>query len=535
MTIQVTNPILPGFNPDPSICRVGDDYYIATSTFEWYPGVQISHSRDLKNWQIVSRPLNRPSQLNMLGNPDSCGVWAPCLSYADGQFWLIYTDVKRQNGSFKDAHNYLVTCNTIDGEWSDPIYLNSSGFDPSLFHEDDGSKWLVNMIWDYRPNHNRFGGILLQQYDPQEKKLIGPIRNIYGGTSLGLVEGPHLYKRNGYYYLFVAEGGTEYNHAETVARADNLFGPYETIPGDHLLTSRLHPEAELQRAGHASIVTTPEGHDILVHLCGRPIKNKKVCILGRETAIQNLVWKDDWPQLSHGSQVPLKVVDLPIEQELPFPSAPARINFDQPTLDIRWQWLRTPYPQNFISLTDRSGYLRLKGQESVGSVFNQSLLAIRQTDFHFQAQTQLEFNPTDFQQQAGLICYYNTHKYHYLYISYDETQGRHLGIMSCMAAMDWQSEFPESQMLKQIPIPQTGPLSLRATMENDTLLFSWSADEKHWHQIDVVLDSSILSDEAGLGAGSNFTGAFVGLSCQDLSGQKRHADFKYFEYLGFDQ
>ncbi len=171
---RIRNPILPGFNPDPSIVRVGDDYYIATSTFEWFPGVQIHHSRDLVHWRLLTRPLTRPSQLNMLGDPDSCGVWAPCLTHADGLFHLIYTDVKRYGrtsqagaagASLRDFHNYLVTSPAIDGEWSDPIYLNSSGFDPSLFHDDDGRKYLVNMLWDHRPGpeslrRDRAAGIL---------------------------------------------------------------------------------------------------------------------------------------------------------------------------------------------------------------------------------------------------------------------------------------------------------------------------------------------------------------------------------------
>ena len=161
---MIRNPILPGFNPDPSICRVGGDYYIATSTFEWYPGVQIHHSKDLVNWTLIGRPLTRASQLDMRGNPDSCGIWAPCLSHADGLFWLVYTDVKRYDGNFKDTHNYIVTARDIAGPWSEPFYANSSGFDPSLFHDDDGRKYLVNMLWDWRPGHNRFGGIVLQEY-----------------------------------------------------------------------------------------------------------------------------------------------------------------------------------------------------------------------------------------------------------------------------------------------------------------------------------------------------------------------------------
>jgi xylan 1,4-beta-xylosidase len=252
----IQNPILRGFNPDPSIVRVGDDYYIATSTFEWYPGVQIHHSRDLINWQLITRPLNRPSQLNMLGDPDSCGIWAPCLTYHEGLFYLIYTDVKRYGrsipagsavASLRDMHNYLVTCETIDGEWSEPIFLNSSGFDPSLFHDDDGRKYLVNMLWDHRPSHNRFAGIQLQEYSHKERRLIGQREVIFKGTSIGFTEGPHLYKRNGFYYLLTAEGGTGWGHAVTLARSQFVNGPYELHPDNYILTSRNRPEAELQR------------------------------------------------------------------------------------------------------------------------------------------------------------------------------------------------------------------------------------------------------------------------------------------------
>ena len=185
--MKIINPILKGFNPDPSICRVGEDYYIATSTFEWFPGVQIHHSKDLKNWQLIKHPVERESQINMRGNSDSGGVWAPALSYSDGKFWLIYSNVKVVEGDvFKDVNNYLITCDTIDGEWSDPIYLNSSGFDPSLFHDEDGKKYLVNMVWDYRSYNHRFYGISLQEYDHKKQKLIGDSKIIFKGTEWGL-------------------------------------------------------------------------------------------------------------------------------------------------------------------------------------------------------------------------------------------------------------------------------------------------------------------------------------------------------------
>lgn len=243
----IHNPILRGFHPDPSICRAGDDYYIATSTFEWFPGVRIHHSRDLVNWRPLTYALTRNSQLNMEGDPDSGGIWAPCLTYDNGLFYLIYTDVKSRQGAFKDTPNYLVTAENIEGPWSEPVYLNSSGFDPSLFHDEDGRKWLVNMLWDHRTGRNSFAGIVLQEYSAEEQRLVGPVTNIYKGTELALTEGPHLYRKDGWYYLITAEGGTQYDHAVTVARAKQIEGPYETAPVNPLLTSAGHPELVLQK------------------------------------------------------------------------------------------------------------------------------------------------------------------------------------------------------------------------------------------------------------------------------------------------
>ena len=156
---MIQNPILPGFHPDPAILRVGQDYYLATSTFEWWPGVRIHHSRDLVHWRHCTYPLTRTTQFDLRGNPDSCGIWAPCLSYAHGQFWLLYTNVRTLAGAYKDTPNYLITAPTIEGPWSDPVYLNSSGFDPSLFHDDDGRSYVVNMEWSHRAGRSPFSGL----------------------------------------------------------------------------------------------------------------------------------------------------------------------------------------------------------------------------------------------------------------------------------------------------------------------------------------------------------------------------------------
>jgi len=539
MTIR--NPILRGFNPDPSIVRVGDDYYIATSTFEWFPGVQIHHSRDLVHWHLLTRPLNRASQLNMLGDPDSCGIWAPCLSYADGLFWLIYTDVKRfgrasvagaSGASMRDFHNYLVTSPRIDGDWSDPAYLNSSGFDPSLFHDDDGRKYLVNMLWDHRPGNNRFAGIVLQEYSVKERKLIGERKNIFQGTELGFTEAPHLYKRNGWYYLLTAEGGTGWGHVVTMARSRNISGPYELHPDTYIMSARHRPDAELQRAGHASLVETRNGETYMAYLAGRPLRNRGRCTLGRETAIQKMVWdEDDWLRTLDGEGVPTIETPAPGLPVHEFPSALVREDFNSPQLPIDFQWLRTPWPEEIFSLTARPCFLRLFGRETIGSSFRQSLVARRQQSHCFSAATVVEFEPDHFQQLAGLVCYYNSTKYHYLYLSRDETVGKYLRVMSCAPDALQADAFTPS-----IPIPPGRPVHLRVEVDYERLHFAYRAEgpDNDWRWLPQQFDASILSDECSAPGRPNFTGAFIGMACQDLAGTGKHADFDFFEYAERD-
>lgn len=255
--MNITNPILLGFQPDASILRVGDDYYIATSTFEWFPGVVIHHSRDLVHWRPLTRPLDRLSQLDLLGAPSSGGIWAPALSYDNGTFYLCVTDVKARRGVYKDLHNYLVTAPSITSPWSDPIYLNSSGFDHFLFHDTDGRKWLFNMQWDFRKEKSRFAGILMQEYSEAERRLVGPI-----------------------------------------------------------LTTAGHPDHPLQKAGHGYLVETQHGEWYMVHICSRQLPDGSgLSPLGRETAIQKVVWTEDgWLRLASGGRLP--------ELEVPAPDLP---------------------------------------------------------------------------------------------------------------------------------------------------------------------------------------------------------------------
>lgn len=535
MRRTIKNPILTGFNPDPSIVRVGEDFYIATSTFEWYPGVQIHHSRDLTHWRLLTRPLSRASQLDMAGDPDSCGIWAPCLSYADGRFYLIYTDVKRygrttQRGSSgsspRDMHNYLVTSPGIEGPWSDPVYLHSAGFDPSLFHDEDGRKYLLNMVWDFRPGHNRFSGIALREFSFERRQLIGDSCIIFKGTSIGFTEGPHLYKRHGYYYLITAEGGTGWGHAVTMARSRTLTGPYEVHPDGYLLTARDRPDIELQRAGHADLVETQNGDTYLVHLCGRPLRNRGRCVLGRETAIQRMVWSaDGWLRTEDGSGLPQSQIAAPSLPVQKFPESPEREDFNQTVLPIDFQWLRSPFPEKIFSLAARPGYLRLYGRESLGSLFLQSLVARRQQAHCVSAATVVDFEPRHFQQMAGLICYYNGSKYHYLCISHDEGLGKYIRVQSCNPDLPQPDLFGEP-----IAIPRGIPVHLRVEVDQERLYFAFRLEGDSWRWLPGPLDAAILSDEAGPAGSPSFTGAFVGMCCQDLSGAGSAADFDSFYY-----
>jgi len=298
----------------------------------------------------------------MRGEPDSCGVWAPCLSFADGIFWLCYTVVKRFDGNFKDTHNYLTTCQRIDGHWTDPVYLNSSGFDPSLFHDDDGRKWVTNAVWDHRPDRSFFYGIVLQEYSSEKRSLTGKRKHIFSGTELDCTEAPHLYKSDACYYLITAEGGTGYGHAVTMARSTTVDGDYTADPSGPVLTTRDDPDWPLQRNGHADFVETQDGSLFLVHLCGRPLEGTRRCPLGRETAIQRLRKTDDgWFRLENGGHLP----ELAIEPPVLAPGGAVELlthdSFESPELDSVYQWLRTPYPESFCSLQDNPDHLRLYG------------------------------------------------------------------------------------------------------------------------------------------------------------------------------
>ncbi|AWB45498.1 glycoside hydrolase 43 family protein [Paenibacillus sp. CAA11] len=517
----IHNPVLRGFNPDPCMIRVEDTYYIAVSSFEWLPGVRIYKSSNLLEWEHCTDILT--DQVDLRGNPKNCSIWAPQLSYDDGYFYLIYTDVKSTKRPFKDAHNYLIRSSQIEGPWSKPIYLNSSGFDPSLFHDTDGRKWLLNQLWDYRIEEgNKSSGIVIQEYDPKQQRLIGDPVKLFDCTPLKKTEAPHIYKYGGYYYLITAEGGTGTGHAVTVARSRELLGPYEVDPLNPMLTSRDDSALPLQCAGHGSLVETADGEWYMAHLCTRPLAGK-YAVLGRETALQQVYWDEEgWLRLVGGGNHPRIEVPAPkgtVIQQRQLESLSFKDDFNGPQLKSNWNTLRILANESWCSLQKRAGFLRIYGGESLQSLFNQHLLAIRQTDKSFRAETLLEYDPVTYLQMAGLLLYLNEDNYLYAYISHDEAEGRVLRLMRC--AVDEFTLLPDV-----IKLEAQGAVSLAVEVHGLKAQFSFCTSETAaWEPLGGPEHIGFLS--------GGFTGNFVGIAAQDMRQFKgSHADFAFFHYEG---
>jgi xylan 1,4-beta-xylosidase len=518
----IHNPVLPGFHPDPSILRVGADYYIATSTFEWYPGVGVHHSRDLVNWRPLGGILTDHRLLDLTGDGDGCGIWAPDLSYADGRFYLVFTPV-RSYGSFWDAPNFVTTAERVEGPWSDPVPLHALGFDASLFHDEDGRSWLLSSTADFRPGRNAFGGISVQEFDRDSRTLLGEPRLVFPGTDAGFTEGPHVYRRDGWYYLVTAEGGTFWDHQVTVARSRSLHGPYQVDPAGPMLSSAPHPELPMQKAGHGSLVATPAGEWYLAHLVGRPLTERGRCMLGRETAIQQVSWPaGEWPRIDGG--IPHDAVPAPDLPAHPWPAQPTVDDFDAPVLGVQWSTLRRPPAPDWLSLTERPGHLRVYGGQSPLSRHRASLVARRIESYTASFAASIDAQPARYQHVAGITAYYNTRNFYHLHVTVDEEQGRVLRLLrSDRGVLTYLGE--------PVPVP-AGPVTLTSTVDGARISFGYQLPGGEPVALPGEYDASILSDDyvTDGDGGAGFTGAFFGLSCFDLTGGRFAMDVDWARY-----
>ena len=539
---MIHNPVLPGFNPDPCICRRGGDFYLAVSSFEWFPGVPVYHSKDLKHWELYANALTDPHTVDLRGLPSAKGIWAPCLTYCreDDLFYLVYGIMHSMNARYFDISNYLITARDPAGPWSEPVYLHSMGFDASLFHDDDGRKYLAALEWETREGHEKPGPISIMEYDPVLKKVIGLPRRIWrGATDRGCIEAPHLTKRNGFYYIMCAEGGTGYYHSVTMGRSRNVFGPYEpdpmgpiltSSPGDfnersdwdHLKPRYYNPEVTLQKAGHGSYVDLPGGETYLLFHCSRPFTPELRCTLGRETAIARMRWtKDGWLRTESGSPLPDEWVRESALPETDLQGPPAFDDFDSDTLGLMYYAPRID-PKSFTDLTSRPGWIRLKGQESGASLHQVSILARKLTSLHAAATVKMEFNPVCWQHSAGLILYYDNMNFFYLGKTFSEELGQPM-LQLLRLENGKKYEYPG----QIVPLAKQGPLWLRFTVEGRDTRFYYSFDGETYFPVGPSLDTSLLSDEYS--DYGEFTGTFAGITCADRLLHEKSADFDFFE------
>jgi alpha-N-arabinofuranosidase len=507
------NPILAGYYPDPSICRVGDDYYLINSSFAHFPGIPIFHSRDLVNWKQLGHVIDRPTQLKYDGLGITRGIFAPAISYHNGTFYVVCTMVD-------SGGNFIVTAKDPAGPWSDPIWLDFDGIDPSLFFDDDGRAWMVNNgnPPDNQPLYQGHRAIWIQEFDIAAHKMTGPRSIIVnGGVDLSKkpvwIEGPHLYKRDGWYYLCCAEGGTSTQHSQVILRSKSPTGPFVPWEKNPILTQRdldnRAPHA-VTCTGHADLVIGPDNNWWSVFLACRPYAPDRWAT-GRETFLLPVQWTNDgWPQiLPPGERVPY-IVKSPVasspNSELPSPNSEVPLSgnftwtddFDGNALSPLWVMIRTP-KENWWRLD--AGKLHLTPQaERLSGKGNPSFYGRRLQHSKFDASVKLSV-PATSGTSAGLAISQNeTHSY-YFAVQRTETG---LGVL-----VEVQNG-PQPQTLVAAPLPAGAQeIELRITGNAETLSFAYALPPGTWQELLPKADSYPISVQAA-GGGGHFTGALIG-------------------------
>ncbi len=502
--MKYTNPIISGMNPDPSICRVGRDFYLVTSTFEYFPGLPVYHSTDLVHWEQIGHVLTRESQLKLpLGNPNGIGIYAPTLRYYEGKFYCVVTNVGGKPGD-----NFFVTTEDICGEWSEPVYLDFEGIDPSLFFDEDGRCYYTGTDT----------GVYICEIDKVTGKRLGEKQYAWNGTGANNPEGPHLYKINGWYYLLIAEGGTELCHMVTIARSKAVYGPYEACPWNPILTNS-RTGLPIKAVGHADFVEDTNGNWWSVCLGNRPVAYPFRHVMGRETMLVPLTWENGWPHVGVDGHVPEEVeVEQFAGEPTPdtgryVPGSDMEDRFDGEKLHVSWNTVYNPV-EGLIFLTDKG--LCLKGAAaSLEKDEYKTLLVRRQEHFAFEADMLLSFAPGE-NEEAG-ICIYMNNLHHY------------------EAALTKQKGIQYLILRRQIgklkaveaKIPYEGTeVVLKLSGRRESYQFSYSADKKVFTELGNG-ESQYLSTEVG----GCFTGNFIGLYASGNGKEAGQAAYvRHFSY-----
>ncbi|HEX6069846.1 MAG TPA: glycoside hydrolase family 43 protein [Longimicrobiaceae bacterium] len=511
---QYHNPILAGFYPDPSITRVGDDYYIVNSTFTFFPGIPVFHSRDLVNWTQIGNVIDRPSMLDFDSLGISRGVFAPTIEHHEGLFYVLNTCVDC-------GGNFLVTATDPAGPWSDPVWLREvDGIDPSLFFDDDGKAYILNNGAPIgRPLYDGHRAIWIQEFDPASRRMVGDRTLIVnGGVDISQrpvwIEGPHIYKRNGWYYLSAAEGGTAVDHSQVILRSRNVRGPYEPGPDNPILTQRhLDPARPfpVTSAGHADFVQTPNGDWWTIFLAVRPYREDYHNI-GRETFLLPVRWEGEWPSILSGDAVIPHVAPRPDLPAQPAPEVPmsgnftVREEFDDPELAPYWSFIRTPR-ERWHELSAGSLTLRAR-PEHIGRRAQPSFVGRRQQHHWMTASTAMHYRPAAADDRAGLIAFQNDDFYYLLAVTLVE--GRPVVRLE-RAAGAGQGASPTVIATAPVDLDRRGPIHLRIDARGDEYDFYYGYAPDEWIALHTGADGTILSTRSSGGFGGAFVGTMLGL------------------------
>lgn len=483
------NPVIPGFHPDPSVCRVDSDYYLVTSSFEFAPGVPLFHSRDLVNWEQIGHCLTRPEQLPLEKSGSWCGIYAPTIRHHDGTFFMITTNVA-------GGGNFIVHTNDIRGEWSDPVWLKQEGIDPSLFWDEDGTCYMVS-----NPND----GIWLCEIDPFTGEQKTESKLIWEGMGGRYPEAPHIYKKDGWYYLMIAEGGTEYGHSETIARSRRIDGPYLGNPSNPILTHycQAAENSPIQGTGHADIVQAHDGTWWMVCLAFRPVSGNNH-VMGRETFLAPVTWPSGgWPVVNGNGTIALQM-DVPTLPQHPFATPAAETDFSKP-LGHEWNYLRNYKPNDY---SVKGGKLTLTAStESIDAEGAPTFVGRRQQHANFVAETKASLEGKNAGDEAGMTLYMKCHT-HYDVALIRKADGR---IYAQLRYRLGELRHVEKEM------EVSGKnVTLRIEGSPELYTFSVSTDGRDFISLGRM-NTRFISSEAGGG----FTGAYIGLFAQKASASSK--------------
>lgn len=489
------NPIIKGFNPDPSICRVGEDYFLVTSTFEFFPGVPIYHSKNLTDWKLINYCLTRKSQIGLENCRNSGGIFAPTIRYFNDCFYMTTTNTS-------NCGNFIVSTNDIYGKWSDPVYIEQGGIDPSLLFDEEKVYFCSAEMEDQeRPC------IMLCEIDITTGAKLTESKIISYGCGGRYPEAPHIYKIGSYYYLLLAEGGTEYGHMSTIQRSKSPYGPFESCPHNPILSHKDEMYNPIHATGHSDLFEDQNGNWWMVSLGIRRMKNVMLHNLGRETFLAPVLWsKDGWPVVGNNG-----VMELTMKG--PLPQTPSNLSndfmdkFESHHLDLNWSFIRNPVKSNYEL---HQGFMRLKGREVTLSDFAPTFMGIRQKEFEMKAETILKMEQMEIGTSAGITAFYNK-DYYYALCILRETDAYYIKLIKTVHGYT-------SEALK-LTVEAAENIALEIVTGMDTYEFYYTINNKRVYVGEGA--SAGLATEATMTM--TFTGTFIGIYALD-----GNADFKEF-------